>query len=40
MPLLLWIALWSNLTGVVRGWQETTLPLRMREEDRRDRPTG
>jgi hypothetical protein len=38
MPILLWIAFWSNLTGIAAGWQETTLPIRVRGKDRRDRP--
>ena len=36
MPALLWIAFWSNLTGVVMGWQETALPIRVRDKGRRD----
>ena len=39
MPILLWIALWSSMTGVVTGWQETMLPIRVKEKDRRDQPT-
>jgi len=39
MPILLWIAFWSSLTGVANGWQETMLPIRVRETDRRDQPT-
>jgi hypothetical protein len=39
MPALLWIAFWSNLMGVAMGWQETVLPIRVRVNDRRDRPT-
>jgi hypothetical protein len=39
MPILLWIAFWSSMTGVVRGWQETMLPIRMKVTDRRDQPT-
>jgi len=36
MPLLLWIALWSGVTGVVQVWQETVLPMRLRAaKDRR-----
>jgi hypothetical protein len=37
MPILLWIAFWSSMTGVARGWQETVLPIRLRAKDRRDR---
>ncbi len=25
MPILLWIAFWSSMTGVAKGWQETYL---------------
>jgi hypothetical protein len=39
MPILLWIAFWSSLTGVAKGWRETVLPIRVRETDRRDQPT-
>ena len=39
MPLLLWIAFCSNLTGIAMGWQETALPIRVRNKDRRDRPS-
>jgi len=39
MPALLLIAFWSNLLGVAMGWQETVLPIRVRVNDRRDRPT-
>jgi hypothetical protein len=39
MPALLWIAFWSTLMGVAMGWQETVLPIRVRVNDRRDRPT-
>jgi hypothetical protein len=38
MSALLWIAFWSNLTGVAMGWQETVLPVRVGVNDRRDRP--
>jgi hypothetical protein len=38
MPILLWIALWSSLTGIAAGWQETVLPIRVRGKDRRDQP--
>ena len=38
MPALLWIAFWSNLMGVASGWQETVLPIRVRDKDRRDLP--
>ena len=38
MPALLWIAFWSNLTGVARGWQETALPIRVGGDDHRDHP--
>jgi hypothetical protein len=37
MPILLWIAFWSSMTEVVKGWQETILPVRV--TDRRDQPT-
>jgi hypothetical protein len=37
MPILLWIAFWSSLTGVVKSWQETTLPIRLQPTDRRNR---
>lgn len=40
MPILLWIAFWSNLTGIAAGWRETALPVRVRETDRRDRPNA
>jgi hypothetical protein len=36
MPMLMWIALWSSLLGVVSGWQETALPVRVGAKDRRD----
>jgi hypothetical protein len=39
MPILLWIALWSSMTGVATGWQETMLPIRVKATDRRDQPT-
>jgi hypothetical protein len=39
MPALMWVAFWSSLMGVVMGWQETTLPIRVRVKDRRDSPT-
>jgi hypothetical protein len=39
MPILLWIALWSSVTGVTTGWQETMLPIRVKGKDRRDQPT-
>ncbi len=39
MPTLMWIAFWSSLMGVARGWQETALPIRVRATDRRDRST-
>jgi hypothetical protein len=38
MPVLMWIAFWSNVMGIARGWQETTLPIRVGEIDRRDHP--
>jgi hypothetical protein len=38
MPLLLWIAFWSNVAGVAKGWQETALPIRVGIADRRDHP--
>jgi hypothetical protein len=38
MPILLWIALWSNVMGIAAGWQETVLPFRVRDKDRRDHP--
>ncbi len=31
MPILLWIAFWSSMTGVAKGWQETMLPIRVKE---------
>lgn len=37
MPMLLWIALWSNLMGIAAGWQETAWPIGVRAKDRRDR---
>jgi hypothetical protein len=36
MPILLWIAFWSNLTGLAAGWRETASPIRVGKEDRRD----
>jgi hypothetical protein len=39
MPILLWIAFWSCITGVATGWQETMLPTRVRVTDRRDQST-
>jgi hypothetical protein len=41
MPILLWVALWSSMTGVAKGWQETMLPIRVnvKVKDRRDQPT-
>jgi hypothetical protein len=39
MPILLWIAFWSSMTGVAKGWQETVLPIRVKATDRRDQPT-
>ena len=39
MPILMWIAFWSNLMGIAAGWQETALPIRVRAKDRRDRST-
>jgi hypothetical protein len=38
MPILLWVAFWSSMTGVASGWQETMLPIRLNESGRRDRP--
>jgi hypothetical protein len=35
MPILLWIAFWSSVTGVVKTWQETALPIRLKTTDRR-----
>jgi hypothetical protein len=40
MPILMWIAFWSNVMGIAAGWQETALPIRVRVKDRRDRPTS
>ena len=37
MPVLMWIAFWSNVMGIAAGWQETALPICMRAKDRRDR---
>jgi len=42
MPILLWIALCSGMTGVLQVWQETMLPVRLwaakdRRGDHRDR---
>jgi hypothetical protein len=39
MPILLWVVFWSSMTGVAKGWQETMLPIRVNQTDRRDRPT-
>ena len=39
MPILLWIAFWSSMTGVASGWQETMLPISGKGKDRRDQPT-
>jgi hypothetical protein len=39
MPILVWIAFWSSMTGVAKGWQETMLPIRVRVTDRRDQST-
>jgi hypothetical protein len=39
MPILLWIAFWSSITGVAKGWQETMLATRVRVTDRRDQST-
>ena len=39
MPILVWIAFWSSMTGVARGWLETMLPIRVRVTDRRDQST-
>jgi hypothetical protein len=36
MPMLMWIALWSNLFGMASGWQETASPVRLWAKDRRD----
>ena len=36
MPILIWIAFWSNVMGIAAGWQETALPIRVRAKDRRD----
>ena len=38
MPILLWIAFWSSVTGIAKGWQETVLPVRVKVRDRRDQP--
>jgi hypothetical protein len=38
MPILLWVAFWSSMTGIAKGWQETMLPIRVNQADRRDRP--
>jgi hypothetical protein len=40
MPILMWIALWSNVMGIAAGWQETALPIRVRAKDRPDRSTS
>jgi hypothetical protein len=37
VPALMWIAFWSSLMGIAAGWQETALPFRVGETDRRDR---
>jgi hypothetical protein len=36
MPILLWIAFWSTVTGVATGWQAA---IRVRITDRRDQST-
>jgi len=36
MPILMWIAFWSTMTGVANGWRETMLPIRVKVKDRRD----
>ena len=36
MPILMWIAFWSGLAGVAKGWQQTMLPIRVKVKDRRD----
>ena len=38
MPILLWIAFWSSMTGVASSWQETMLPIRVKGKDRRHQP--
>ncbi|MGO9398151.1 MAG: hypothetical protein ACLP19_09960 [Xanthobacteraceae bacterium] len=38
MPILLWIAFWSSMTGIANGWQETVLPVRVKAKYRRDQP--
>ncbi len=40
MPILMWIAFWSNVMGIAAGWQETASPIRVRAKDRRDRSTS
>jgi hypothetical protein len=40
MPILLWIAVWCNLTGIAAGWQETVSPIQASDEARRDRRTA
>jgi hypothetical protein len=39
MPILLWIAFWSSMKGVAKGWQETMMPIRVKVKDHRDQPT-
>jgi hypothetical protein len=39
MPILLWIAFWSSMKGVAKGWQDTMMPIRVKVKDRRDQPT-
>jgi hypothetical protein len=36
MPVLMWNAFWSSVTGLAKGWQETMLPIRVKVKDRRD----
>jgi hypothetical protein len=38
MPVLLWIAFWSSMSGIAMGWQETALPVRIKDKGRHDRP--
>jgi hypothetical protein len=38
MPILMWIAFWSSMTGVAVGWQETMLPISAKVKGRRDPP--
>ena len=33
MPILMWIAFWSCMTGTANGWQETVLPVRVERRD-------